>query len=316
MNGQDTFLWGLQINDSLTTELTAQMTVIALGVAVICFICNIAYNYLYHGVSQLLTSDENKFPDLMEIARCFALIFCLSLYTPIAKTVVGTLEVINEATSLSSVRAQEFAAFLDRSAEEQHTMIADNEKTALEAEVAAGEDPEGAMNKELQNIDQGNKIDESASTLKQISQILNPANFAAMLLHALAAPVFQKQLSNWFGTLCSVGMVFTVINILNQIMWFTFKSIYDSDAFNAVDEATKQLQYLGMDLALIGSYCCCFWLASKIVGHGDAGRIISKTVSIVTAAATMAIAGSAIAGGATNVGAAASLGKSVIDNEE
>lgn len=72
MNGQDTFLWGLQINDSLTTELTAQMTVIALGVAVICFICNIAYNYLYHGVSQLLTSDENKFPDLMEIARCFA----------------------------------------------------------------------------------------------------------------------------------------------------------------------------------------------------------------------------------------------------
>ena len=38
MNGQDTFLWGLQINDSLTTELTAQMTVIALGVAVICFI--------------------------------------------------------------------------------------------------------------------------------------------------------------------------------------------------------------------------------------------------------------------------------------
>ena len=317
MNGQDTFLWGLQINDSLTTELTAQMTVIALGVAVICFICNIAYNYLYHGVSQLLTSDENKFPDLMEIARCFALIFCLSLYTPIAKTVVGTLEVINEA---------------------------------LEAEVAAGEDPEGAMNKELQNIDQGNKIDESASTLKQISQILNPANFAAMLLHALAAllvgivqiiilglgvvivkilvilgpfvfafsilPVFQKQLSNWFGTLCSVGMVFTVINILNQIMWFTFKSIYDSDAFNAVDEATKQLQYLGMDLALIGSYCCCFWLASKIVGHGDAGRIISKTVSIVTAAATMAIAGSAIAGGATNVGAAASLGKSVIDNEE
>lgn len=173
MNGQDTFLWGLQINDSLTTELTAQMTVIALGVAVICFICNIAYNYLYHGVSQLLTSDENKFPDLMEIARCFALIFCLSLYTPIAKTVVGTLEVINEATSLSSVRAQEFAAFLDRSAEEQHTMIADNEKTALEAEVAAGEDPEGAMNKELQNIDQGNKIDESASTLKQISQILN-----------------------------------------------------------------------------------------------------------------------------------------------
>ena len=35
-----------------------QSCVIALGVAVICFICNIAYNYLYHGVSQLLTSED------------------------------------------------------------------------------------------------------------------------------------------------------------------------------------------------------------------------------------------------------------------
>ena len=46
MNGQDTFLWGLDITDSLTMELTAQMTVIALGVAVICFICNIAHGGL------------------------------------------------------------------------------------------------------------------------------------------------------------------------------------------------------------------------------------------------------------------------------
>lgn len=349
MNGQDAFLWGLKINDSLTMELTAQMTVIALGVAVICFICNMAYNYLYHGVSQLLTPDETKFPDLMEIARCFALFFCLSLYSPICKTIVGTMEVINEATSLTSDRAQQFADYMTRSAEEQNTMIADYDKTSLEANIASGEDTEGAMEKELTNMDQDNKVSEEASTLKQILQLLNPGNLAAMLIHAFAAlligaiqiiilglgvviikilvilgpfvfafsilPVFQKQLSNWFGTLCSVGMVFTVINILNQIMWFTFKSIFDSGAFDAVDEATKQLQYLGMDLAMIGAYCCCFWLASKIVGHGDAGRIISKTVSIVTTAATMAIAGSAIAGGTTNVGAAASLGKSVIDDE-
>lgn len=350
MNGQDAFLWGLKINDSLTMELTAQMTVIALGVAVICFICNMAYNYLFHGVSQLLTPDENKFPDMMEIARCFALFFCLSLYTPICKTIVGTIEVINEATSLTSDRAAQFADYMAKSAEDQNTMVADYERTSLEANIASGEDSEGAMDKELTNMHQDNPVSEEASTLKQILQLLNPGNLAAMLIHAVAAlligaiqiiilglgvviikilvilgpfvfafsilPVFQKQLSNWFGTLCSVGMVFTVINILNQIMWFTFKSIYDSGAFDLVDEATKQLQYLGMDLAMIGAYCCCFWLSSKIVGHGDAGRIISKTVSIVTTAATMAIAGSAIAGGATNVGAAASLGKGIINDEE
>ena len=48
---------------------------------------------------------------------------------------------------------------------------------------------------------------------------------------------------------------------------------------------------------------------SKIVGHGDAGRIISKTVSIVTTAATMAIAGKAVASGATNIASAAAIGR-------
>lgn len=349
MNGQDAFLWGLKINDSLTTELTAQMATIALGVALICFICNLAYNYLFHGVSQLLTPDENKFPDMMEIARCVALIFCLSLYTPIAKTIVGTLEVINKETSLSDARQSEFAEYLTKSSQEQHEMLGDYQKTSLEKNIKDGEDTDGAMAKEQSNQEQGNIPDQSASTLKQIFQLMNPANAGAMIVHSLAAllvgiiqliilglgvvivkilvilgpfvfafsilPVFQKQLSNWFGTLCSAGMVFTVVNILNQIMWFTFKSIFGTGG-SAVEEAIKPIEYLGMDLAIIGAYCCCFWLAGKIVGHGDAGRIISKTVSIVTAAATMAIAGSAIAGGSTNVGAAASLGKSIINDEE
>lgn len=97
---QDNFLWGLQITDGLTMELVSKMTVIAFGVGVICFICNMAYNYLYHGASQLLTPNEDKFPDMMEIARCLVLMFCLTLYKPIAQTIVGTMEVINEATSL------------------------------------------------------------------------------------------------------------------------------------------------------------------------------------------------------------------------
>ena len=97
-------------------ELVSKMTVIAFGVAVICFICNLAYNYLYHGASQLLTSNEDKFPDMMEIARCLVLFFCLTMYKPIAQTIVGTMEVINEATSLSSERANEFANLWPRQA--------------------------------------------------------------------------------------------------------------------------------------------------------------------------------------------------------
>ena len=123
MDGQDAFLWGLKISDTLTMELASQMTIIALGVGVICFICNISYNYFVHGVSQLLSPDENKFPDLMEIARCLALFFCLSLYMPIAKTVVGTFEVINQETSLTNSQAGEFSKYVQKSSSEQGEML-------------------------------------------------------------------------------------------------------------------------------------------------------------------------------------------------
>lgn len=347
---QDSFLWGLEITDSLTMELTSQMTVIALGVSVICLICNIAYNYLYHGFSQLLTPDENKFPDLMEIARCFALIFCLSLYVPIAKTVVGTLDVINEATSISPDRAQQFEQYMKKASTEQGDMVVDFQENSLKAGITTGEDTDGAMKKEVDNMKQDNEVSGVASGIDKLTQILNPGNFAALAIHATSTlligivqvvvlgigivivkvlvilgpfafafsilPVFQKQLSVWFGTLVSVGFVFTVINILNHIMWFSFKAIFETGDFDFVDQSTKQLQYLGLDVAMIGSYCSCFWLASKIVGHGDAGKIISKTVAILTTAATMVVGGAAVAKGAANVGAAASVGKSIINDEQ
>ena len=100
---EDKFLWGLKITDTLTMDLTSKIAIIAGGVALICFICNLAYNYLYHGANQLLSPNEDKFPDYMEIARCVALFLCLTIYTPIVKTFVGTMEVINEATSLLQI---------------------------------------------------------------------------------------------------------------------------------------------------------------------------------------------------------------------
>lgn len=250
---QDNFLWGLQITDGLTMELVSQMTVIAFGVGVICFICNLAYNYLYHGASQLLSPNEDKFPDMMEIARCLVLFFCLSIYTPIAQTIVGTMEVINEATSLTSERAQEFAQFMAQSAIEQGEMIAEYDKHSLQSEVAAGEDSTGAMQHELDKKMEEDEMTGVRSSVEKIVQLLNPANLATLVLHGISAllvgiiqvvilgigvvivkllvilgpfvfavsmlPVFQKQLSIWFGTLCSACMVFTVINILNQIIW-------------------------------------------------------------------------------------------------
>lgn len=350
MAGQDAFLWGLKITDTLTMELTSKMALVALVVGIICFICNLSYNYLYHGVNQLLSPDENKFPDLMEIARCFALFFCLSLYMPIAKTVVGTFEAVNQETSLTGSQAGQFAQYMKKSSIEQSDMITNYQDHAIDASIKAGEDSDGSLSKEAENRSQGNEPDGDTSILKSISQLLNPSNYIALGFHAITSliigviqavilgigvvivkilvilgpfvfafsilPVFKNQLSTWFGTLCATCMAFTVINILNQIMLQTFQSIFDSSSFNLADEATKQVQYLALDLSIIGAYCSCFWLAGKIVGHADAGKIISKAVSLVSTAAMLAFMGSAAAAkGASNVGAAASAGKSIIDED-
>lgn len=214
--------------------------------------------------------------------------------------------------------------------------------------MADGADTTGAMQHELDKKEEEDEMKGVRSSVEKIVQLLNPINLVTLVIHAFAAllveviqiiilgigvvivkilvilgpfvfavsmlPVFQKQLNVWFGTLCSSCMVFTVINILNQIMWQTLKAIYTPSA-DMVDGATTQLQYLGMDLALIGAYCSCFWLASKIVGHSDAGKIISKAVSIVTTAATVALLGGAgAATRLTNVGGAASIGESFIND--
>ena len=92
------------------------------------------------------------------------------------------------------------------------------------------------------------------------------------------------------------------------------QAIYTESA-DMVDAATQQIQYLGMDLALIGAYCSCFWLSSKIRRtqrcrenhfenrvnrhHGGHHRLMG---------------GAAAGGKLTNVGGAASIGASFIND--
>jgi len=347
--GKSDFLWGLEISDTLTMSLVSQMTIFALGLAAICFICNLAYNYLKHGASQLLDPNENKFPDLMEIARCMVLFFCLMIYAPIAKTIVGTLEVLNEATSLTSGTSQEFEQYLEHSFSQQKDLLDEKDKKALENEVEAATELSAAAQKELNEKieDMGDK--DMNYNIAKIARFLNPTTLATSLLHGVFAllaaiiqviilgmsvviikilvilgpfvfavsmlPVFQRQLSHWFGTLCSAGIVFTVVNILNHILWQVFKNIFEASQ-SFPNAAVNELETLAIDIVMIGAYCSSFWLASKIVGKADAGRIISKTMSILTSAAALAMLGAT--GGAsgaatnTNVARAAAAGSSVI----
>jgi hypothetical protein len=347
MNPED-FLWGLKIADAFTMTLISKMSGIAFGVAMICFICNLAYNYLVHGASMLLSPSEDKFPDMMEIARCVMLLFCLTLYVPIANTVVGTLEVINKATSLTAATSNSFEQYFSEYAEQQKDNLEKFEERGLENEIVEGSTISPAANKEI-SLKQGDDGGDTGiiENIGRIARLLSPTTFISTTIHSFFAllagiiqlvvlsiavliikllvilgpfvfavsilPIFQKQLTVWFGTLCSVGMAFTVINILNHVMAEFFMAMSNKGTIPLMMES----QMLVLDIAMIGAYCSVFWLSGKIVGHGDAGRIISKAMSVLTTAATIAIAGATMGGGApaaSGVANAASSGKSLIDD--
>jgi uncharacterized membrane protein len=345
------FAWGLKINDALTLQLVAQISVIALGVAVICFIINVAYNYLRTGASNLLTNNEESFPDIMEIARCLVLFFCLTLYLPIAKTIVGTLETINRATSLTNSNAAEWAQAMNYYGGREHESLS-SDNGATQAAIDTGKEyATGAQKAQTDSPDNYTENKSAFEKIASIATLLSPDNLAANIVHGIASvlvaviqivvggiavitlkiliilgplvfavsmlPCFQKQLQVWFGSVCSIGMAFTVINILNTIMWQLFKNMWNADLNSLAGSGLRAPEMIGIDLSMIGAYCSVFWLSSKIVGHGDAGRMISKTMGLVATAATLAIAGGAAAGSAaTNVGKASLAGKSVITGDE
>ena len=97
------------------------------------------------------------------------------------------MEVINEATSLTSERAQEFAQFMAQSAIEQGEMIAEYDKHSLQSEVAAGEDSTGAMQHELDKKMEEDEMTGVRSSVEKIVQLLNPANLATLVLHGISA---------------------------------------------------------------------------------------------------------------------------------
>lgn len=133
---------------------------------------------------------------------------------------------------MTSDRAQEFAEYMTTMSTEQGEMLTDYQKEALEYGVDSKADNSEAMDKELENMSQDNKIEGNEGSLNNLIEFLNPANWVSACLHAVVAllvgiiqiivlglgivsmkvliilgplvfavsilPVFQKQLANWF----------------------------------------------------------------------------------------------------------------------
>lgn len=337
--------WNLDINDGLTSSLTSQVMVVALAIASICFTGNLMYNYLSSGFKKFVGDGSEPFPDYTEIARCIVIIICITSYLPIARTLVGTMEAINKATSVEHVdyimayakmEQANAAPEMDGQLETDGTQVIVN----FENEQATSEEDSGGISKLISDIG-------------KLVMMLDPRNLAALLFHGVCymivgiiklvitgviviltkvlviigplafafsiLPCFRKQLEVWFGTLLTTGLTLTTVNILHAIMDATTGHLFGNQAGDLLESEAEKSLIMALDCVMIILYCSCFWLTSKFVGKGDAGRVLSKLVSTTTALAAMALTGgtSAAATGAASSGSlvsgAANVGKSAIE---
>jgi hypothetical protein len=164
-----------------------------------------------------------------------------------------------------------------------------------------------------------------AVMMTKVLIILGPLAFAFSIL-----PCFRKQLEQWFSTLVTTGMTLTTINILdaiiNSVTGHLFANTLNADIMLENIASGQNIQIVAFDLVIIILYCSSFWLTSKVVGKGDAGRVLSKAVTLATTMAGIAITGAVAAGtggtggaamaGSGSVSSAANAGKSIIDNGE
>lgn len=349
------FAWNLDINDQLTTHLSSQVCKIALFVAVICFVCNLAYNYITSGFSKLV-DDSDNFPNYTDIARAFVLILCISSYIPIATTLVGTMEAVNKMSS--SKRIENIVAFYNMQKANQ-TPNQENATLTMKDGKPEVQFKQTDVEQESEDGEDGRGFGSMVTGLLNLSSILSPANFVPLFIHMVTniicfiikivvtgiavlmtkilvilgplafafsiLPTFKRQLEQWFSTLTTTCLTLTTLNILDSLIDAMTGNIFAHMTWEDVISISsitggRNLELIAYNLVVIVLYCSAFWLTSKVVGKGDAGRVLSKAVGAVTTMASIAIgaaAAGAVAGGDGGaLKAVANLGKKTIENGE
>jgi len=326
------YFWQLSIIDKATSSLISQVVSIALALAAILFVCNLSYNYLKNGYASFVGAEKGQFPDYMEIGRCIVIIILISLYLPVSKVIVGSAEIINAATQLQgtselSKNLSDLTSLGQNNydLQEQAKQSANNSDNTqedtdiFEAVMQAGGDILNTISQtlaqpaviilhviiEILTLIVGAVIKGFIVIISKILVVLGPLAFAFSIL-----PCFRKQIEIWFGTLLNALITLTTLNILDCLLdsslaaWATQVKQYGYPLAN---------ETLAMDLVILFCYVTAFWLTSKVVGKGDAGKVLSKMVGTATALAGLAMTGGASAG-ASNLSNVAKAGQDIINN--
>lgn len=339
------------LRNPLMSESVEQLIQITCGMAIILavmfYLINLAYNYASTVLEKLQGGGEAGFVNYKELIRVFVLIGCILIYPLLAKA-------IN-----SGVDFARFLSSMDASMYEEYNVAAEGLYTEMERNTGEEAMTQEAIDHILNNKDMyDDDIIEKAELLDileetediegetskgetdnfwsflQYLKFLNPAVLGpsiaggvigllsqiikyvilglSMILYQILLilgplafsfsiiPMFKDKLEEWFATLLTIGFVFVTYNILDALMATYVIGMFENlENFSAGVDSMLIFQ-----LVMLITYIMIFWLTSKYVGKSEAGRFMTKFVSLATLAVTSAMAGgaTAAAGGAAKAG--------------
>lgn len=136
---------------------------------------------------------------------------------------------------------------------------------------------------------------------------IGPMSFAFSII-----PAFRDKIVDWFSTLLNAAFVFFTMNVLEAVVYGMMWNFNDITK-NPLEVFKNTHNIMAMDITIIILYLMVFWLTSKYVGKSDAGRVITKAITMATMATMAIITAGAGAAGMAGAGAIANTTKTAGD---
>lgn len=344
------------INDAVELGMIRVMKV-ASALAITFYFVNLAYNYSSNTTKALIGGKPDGF-SYDELIRSIVLIGCIAIYLPLAEGITTSVQWINDTTSPGSTQSQLLDTYANQYLEKYNQSKLNMEKLAFEDAISdpnKTDDEKIFAQQELNKIKEQEEAKTFATeneTLQSISNavgvLADPAQMASMMFSGIVVlllsiirivvafitlftfkillilgplafafsilPMFKNKLEEWFGTLLGAGLVFTTLNIIDHLAYDVIVT-----RFNAGFGGTNAFAEVGLQCSLIIAYLMCFWYTSKWVGKGDAGRVLSKAITLAAAGTTMALINSGVIAapgvGGNNINNVASATKDAFKDE-
>lgn len=303
------FMLGSKTIEASTIKTAINVRNVALALLPMFFILTQAWNFIKTSVNNFSEGRAGVFK-LSEIIRVGVLWLLVLLFIPIFSWIADFIGIISSYTRLDTIATAAGQAEYQKYIA---SLIGD-----VEVDKSFWSKAKTVVNTSFSQIFNALTfaivavirlvVESIALMLGKVFFVIGPLVIAFSIL-----PMFKEKLEKWFNVYMTLLLVPITLNILDSLVWLVMNSATIGLSTNAGAD-------LIFGLVIIAVYILSFWITSFIAGTAEAGKVLSTSTAIVSAASTAGIGklGSMMKGrlgsGGTGPSDAASAAKGAIED--